>query len=303
MASPPASPFAREEIIVPSAAVRRRIELSAADRFGICSNVQFSFLAEWLWRQIGQVIDVAPVSPFKTRVLTWRVFQILCDAAFVREHSPLATYLRDADVIMRYDLAVRVAGLFDQSLTSRPDWLASWIDRKPVAFANVPRARQQDERWQAALWRRIAKEVGTSREHPSVAFFDAIVAMGPDAPGRAALPQVAHVFCLPTMPPLYLSILQGLSRWIDLHLYVLNPSREYWFEIVDPRRLTYLKVADGVAHHEVGNRLLASWGKQTRAHIDLLFDKTSDAVIDDAFAEAGTGTLLANVQDAILDLN
>ena len=302
MASPPASPFTREEIIIPSAAVRRRIELSAADRFGICSNVQFSFLAEWLWRQIGQVIVVAPVSPFKTPVLTWRVFQILGDAKFVREHPPLATYLRDADAIMRYDLAVRVAGLFEQYLTYRPDWLASWTDRKPTAFAKAPAAQQQDERWQAALWRRIAAEIGTGRQHPSVAFFEAIAAMGADAPRLAALPAVAHVFCLPTMPPLYLSILQGLSRWIDLHLYVLNPCREYWFEIVDPRRLGYLKVTDVVGHHEVGNRLLASWGKQTRAHIDLLFEKTSDAVIDENFAAAGTATLLASVQDAILDL-
>ncbi|HSQ80208.1 MAG TPA: exodeoxyribonuclease V subunit gamma [Casimicrobiaceae bacterium] len=53
MATPPASPFVGEEIIVPSAAMRRRVELAAADRFGICSNVRFSFLAQWLWRQIG----------------------------------------------------------------------------------------------------------------------------------------------------------------------------------------------------------------------------------------------------------
>jgi exodeoxyribonuclease V gamma subunit len=309
MASPPASPFVREEIIVPSAAVRRRIELSAADRFGICANVQFSFLAEWLWRQIGQVIDVAPVSPFKTPVLTWRVFQILGDAKFVRDHPPLATYLRDADAIMRHDLAVRVAGLFEQYLTYRPDWLAAWLDHKLAPFAKPApdeQALQQDERWQAALWRRIAAEIGTGRQHPSVAFFEAVAAMGAEAPGRAALPPVAHVFCLPTMPPLYLSILQGLGRWIELHLYVLNPSREDWFEIVDPRRLSYLQVTEGIAHHEVGNRLLASWGKQTRAHIDLLFDKASDAVIDDAFVPAtpaaGAGTLLAGVQDAILDL-
>ena len=308
MAAPPPSPFVREEIIIPSAAMRRRIELSAADRFGICANVQFSFLAEWLWRQIGQVVDVAAVSPFKASVLTWRVFRILGDAAFVRDHPPLATYLRDADAIMRYDLAARVATLFEQYLTYRPDWLTAWLDRKLIAFGNegATPSQQQDEAWQAALWRRIATEIGTSRQHPSVAFFDAIAAMGPEAPGRAALPGVAHIFCLPAMPPLYLSILQGLGRWIDLHLYVLNPSREYWFEIVDPRRLSYLKATATVEHHEVGNRLLASWGKQTRAHVDLLFDKTSDAVIDDAFAAAsvagGRVTLLGSVQDAVLDL-
>ncbi|MDE2358005.1 MAG: exodeoxyribonuclease V subunit gamma, partial [Betaproteobacteria bacterium] len=41
MDAPPASPFVSEEIIVPSAATRRRVELAVADRFGICSNIRF----------------------------------------------------------------------------------------------------------------------------------------------------------------------------------------------------------------------------------------------------------------------
>src|SRR5436309_5201079 len=86
MAAPPESPFVREEIIVPSAAIRRRIELAAADRFGICANVRFSFLAQWLWRQIGHVVPVGEVSPFTTPVLTWRVFRIFNEPAFVAEH-------------------------------------------------------------------------------------------------------------------------------------------------------------------------------------------------------------------------
>ncbi|MGA7817343.1 exodeoxyribonuclease V subunit gamma, partial [Caballeronia sp.] len=42
-------PFERQAIIVPSAAVRRRLELDMATRFGICANMEFSYLAQWLW--------------------------------------------------------------------------------------------------------------------------------------------------------------------------------------------------------------------------------------------------------------
>src|ERR1700686_2129261 len=83
MPTPRQSPFEREEIIVPSAAVRRRVELAAADRFGICSNVGFSYLAQWLWRQIGHVIPVSETSPFTSSVLTWRVLGIFSEKAFV----------------------------------------------------------------------------------------------------------------------------------------------------------------------------------------------------------------------------
>ena len=127
--------------------------------------------------------------------------------------------------------------------------------------------------------------------------------MGADAPARAGLPAAAHVFCLPTTPPLYLDILRRLAQWIDLRLYVLNPCREYWFEAVDARRLSYLAAKCRADHHEVGNRLLAAWGQQTQAHIDLLLQDDSAAVVDDAdFAPSEGDTLLAQLQNAILDM-
>jgi len=303
MATPPASPFVHEEIIVPSAAVRRRIELAAADRFGICANVRFSFLGEWLWRQIGHVIAVADTSPFTTPVLTWRVLGILGEPAFVAAHPPLAGYLHRADEVMRFDLAARTAALLEQYLTYRPDWLAAWLAGKPAGIKDPDAARAADERWQAALWRRIAADLGTGSRHPSVAFFEAMQGMGPDAPARAGLPGTAHVFCLPTTPPLYLDILHRLAQWIDLRLYVPNPCREYWLEVVDPRRLSYLAAKDRADHHEVGNRLLAAWGRQTQAHIDLLLQDDRAAIVDDAdFAPSEGDTLLARIQNAILDL-
>ena len=303
MATPPPSPFAGEEIIVPSAAMRRRVELAAADRFGICSNVRFSFLAQWLWRQIGHVVAVSEMSPFTASVLTWRVLATFQEKAFVAEHPPLAGYLRHADEVMRYELAANAATLLEHYLTYRPSWLAAWLEGKPAGIKGIDAARKQDERWQAALWRRIARDLGTDSRHPSVVFFDAMNRMGPDAPARAGLPASAHVFCLPTTPPLYLDILNRLAQWIDLRLYVLNPCREYWFEIVDARRLSYLAAKDRADHHEIGNRLLAAWGKQTQAHIDLLLQNDSAAVVDDAdFVPAESRTLLARVQNAILDL-
>jgi len=65
-------PFAREAVIVPSAAVRRRLELDMAERFGICANVDFCYLAQWLWAQIGRVLPVPAHSPFAPDRLAWR---------------------------------------------------------------------------------------------------------------------------------------------------------------------------------------------------------------------------------------
>jgi exodeoxyribonuclease V gamma subunit len=302
MGEPPESPFECEEIIVPSAALRRRVELAAADRFGICSNVRFSYLAQWLWQQIGHVVPVSESSPFTSSVLTWRVLEIFSDNAFVSEHPPLAHYLGRADDVMRYELAARTAGLLEQYLTYRTDWLAAWLDGKPAAIRNLDAARQDDERWQGALWRRIALDLGTDSRHPSVVFFEAMKQMGPDAPARAGLPATAHIFCLPTTPPLYLDILRRLAQWIDLRLYVLNPCREYWFEAVAPRRFAHLAAKNRTDHQEVGNRLLTAWGQQAQEHIALLLEDDATQVEDADFAPSGGETLLAKIQDAILDM-
>lgn len=296
-----ASPLAAQQVIVPSAAVKRRIELACAERWGICANIDFAYLAQWLWQRIGQCVDVAAETPFSPSILSWRVFEHFGDAGFVNEHARPARYLKTADPVMRLELAQRTAQLLEHYVTYRPEWLSAWSDGRRAGIGGADAA--DDEAWQAALWRRISTELGTRRQHPAAAFFEKIEHYGSEALLRAGLPPHASIFCLNTLPPLYLDILQQLSRWIDLRIFVLNPCREYWFEIVDSRRLGYLAAHGAEAGHEVGNVLLAAWGKQTQAHIDLLLaDETESVEEDSVFLPAGGGHLLAALQNAILDL-
>lgn len=301
----PSSVFVAEQVIVPSSAVRRHLTLSIADRFGICANVEFAYLAAWLWRQIGKVVPkVAESSPFASPVLTWRIFQIFGDSAFVDNFPRLASYLKQADPVARFDFSTRVAALLEQYMTYRPSWLADWSSNRLARIDNASAANLDDQAWQAALWRSITAQLGTEREHPAARFLRTVAAMEAAESHAIALPEMAHVFCLPTMPPLYIDILCQLGRWMDLRLYVLNPCREYWFEIVDGQRLSYLAVKGNTAYHESGNRLLAGLGKQTQAYIDLLLENAREAVVDDAgFQEHPSDTTLARVQNAILNLS
>src|SRR5574338_382550 len=286
-------PFDAHAVIVPSTAIRRRVELAEADRAGVSANLDFGYLAQWLWRQVGRVVRVAESSPFAPPVLAWRILELLGDPAIAAQPR-LAAYLAGADPMMRFDLAQAVARVFDHYLTYRADWLADWL-------AGRTRNLGEDEAWQAALWRRIAADLGAGRRHPMAAFFEALEARGEAAiPG---LPRSAHLFCLPTLPPLYLEVLRRLARWMDLHLYVVNPCREYWFEIVDRKRLSWLAARQQDLYQEVGNGLLAAWGRQAQAQLSLLFD--DEGLIQDRdteFFPAAGRTLLARLQNAILDL-
>ncbi len=303
VADGPESPFAAEQIIVPSVALRRDLTLSIATRHGVCANVEFAFLAQWLWRQIGKVVPgIDSESPFAAPVLAWRIFQILSDSRFSGGFPRLGNYLNAIDPVARLDFATRVASLFEQYMTYRPEWLADWAAGKTVPVRSEAGFVVEDQAWQAALWRMITAQLGTEREHPASRFLKTVETTG-GATDRFGLPEAAHIFCLPAMPPLYIDILQQLGRWVDLRLYVLNPCREFWFDIVDRRRMRYMNVRGEVDYHETGNPLLADWGRQTKAHIELVLERSGDAPVDDGgFAEQVSDTLLGRLQDTILNL-
>ncbi len=298
------SVFTADQLIVPSAAVRRSLTLAIADHAGICANVQFGFLASWLWQQIGRLVPtVAEESPFTPVALAWRVFTVFGDPEFVAAHPRLASYLTGADDVMRYELARRVAGLLEQYVTYRADWLETWLKVQLAELDTQDEAVLADERWQAALWRRITGELGLGTLHPAVAFGQALQTVSPDAAAKAGLPASAHIFALPTMPPLHIQLLRQIGRSVDLHLYVLNPCREYWFEVIDRRRLSHLAARGRAESHEEGNRLLAAWGRQTQSHVDVLVESCGEGSDDDScFEPHPAGTLLARLQNAILDL-
>jgi len=300
--------FASDQVVIPSAAVQRDLTLALADRHGVCANIEFVYLARWLWQQVARVVDgVAAESPFDPAALAWRVYSAFGDSDFVGAHPRLSSYLDMAgtDDVMRYELAVKVASLLEQYVTYRTDWLARWQGAAPHGrpLAAGEREQEQDERWQAALWQRIAAQLSLESEHPIAELVRALERGGAKLACERGLPAIVHVFGLSAMPPLHMQALQALGRWIDVHLYVLNPCREYWFEVVDPKRLSCLAARGRGQAHETGNRLLAAWGMQAQSHIGLLIDTLSDAAQDDAaFQPNPHATLLARLQNAILEL-
>jgi exodeoxyribonuclease V gamma subunit len=310
-------PFASQTVIVPSAAVRRRLELDMAARFGICANVDLCYLAQWLWAQIGRVLSVPEHSPFAPDRLVWRCFRLLRDSV-PGESGRLRAYLDAADDSMRYELARRIATVFDHYLTYRPEWLTHWQAGGSIlagpGVADGPRLpdaseiQREDERWQAALWRMLLADLPSSdgdATPPAYRFLAESPRLDLDAVMRAEWPPRVSVFALPTMPPLHIALLRELSRWIDVRIYATNPCREFWFDIVSEARVEQLELAGKLDFQEVGNPLLAEWGRQTQAQLHMLHELTESAASREAshFEENPSPTWLARVQNGILNLS
>ena len=320
-------------VVVPGSAMRHALTLHIADELGICANVRMPLLAPFLWEQVGRVVPGAAgptptgPSPFDPSLLTWRILQALADASAWEAHPRLAAHLRSADERGRYTLATQLAALYDDYLAYRPDWLDAWAQgldaparpaARPAERGGVPGNMQaQDAAWQAALWRRLLAqaEEATSAGPASPAgpaglkvvdtFCREVSTASPEARSAWGLPPAVHVFAPVALAPRALQLLWALSEAAPVHVYVLNPCRAHWFDLVDPRRLAELEARGQADHHEVGHPLLARWGRQAQATLGLLHELAGGEGVagDEAFEEAGGQTLLARLQDSILDLS
>ena len=300
----PMHPLTPQHIIVPSTAVARYLQLAIARNKGVCANIKFAFLGGWLWQLAGKVEASVPErSPLAAEILVWHLLRLLEEHQW-NSYPRLASFLAGADELMRLDLARTLARVFDHYATYRPDWLTTWSAGGYIPDFHGRPSAEADEDWQRALWRRLTEELDLGGIHPLEVFIEKTIAAGRPTAAEAHLPESAAVFAVPSLPSLYLRTLCRLSELMDITLYLMNPCREYWFEIVPPARLAYLQNRKRDGHREIGHSLLADWGRATQAAIDLVYEEAVTTRTSEAseFHVPEGDTLLRCLQRSLLDL-
>ncbi|NBC46449.1 MAG: exodeoxyribonuclease V subunit gamma [Gammaproteobacteria bacterium] len=324
---------------------------------GIAAAIDLMLPGRFLWKAYRAVLGALPdSSAYDKAPLGWRLFRLLGELDALAGTSdeqaqlaPLRGFLdADGDARRRHQLAARLADLFDQYQVYRADWLSAWergediLIRPNGARVEVPAA----QRWQPLLWRRLrqdlAQALAQGLAQPTAASTEAPAptpelsraaihaqfleqARGLDPAHRPrGLPRRVIVFGLSSLPRQSIEVLEAVARVSQVMLFVHNPSRHYWGDIVEGRELfrrTYRriqardKVPDGLdesALHLHGHPLLAAWGKQGRDYIRLLdehdersqyeahFERNGLAI--DLFESPGEASLLQQIQDDILEL-
>ena len=116
-------------------------------------------------------------------------------------------------------------------------------------------------------------------------------------------PRRASVFAVPALSPSYLELLCDAARGMEIHLFLLNPCREYWGDIHSRREIDYRTAGADPddRHFSEGNELLAAWGRAGRDMFDALVEIPSAEWEEHFVAPDGAGWLAA-VQRDILDL-
>ena len=103
-----------------------------------------------------------------------------------------------------------------------------------------------------------------------------------------------------------MQVFEALSEHTDVFIFWCNPSHHYWGDLIDQQQLSRLKLRESHTKHpitgyfDVGNPLLASWGKPGRDYLDMLI--ASSAQHDEQFHDTAPDTLLEWIQNEIYQL-
>ena len=288
--TPLASPFSPEIVVVQSRGIARWLSLRLADHCGVCANFDFAFPNAFAWTLYRRVLGGVPeTSAFDPAILVWRILRLLPGLEANPAFSAVRDYVGD-DPLRRYELAARVAALFDQYLLYRPDWMPRW-------------EAGRETHWQAILWRELAQNDAPHRAHLHAKLLEQLTPGRGDAEALGKLPERVSMFGAPALPPSLLAMFEALGHHADVHLFLQNPCREYWGDIRTAGDIARqaLDHPQGAALLDIGNGLLASLGKQGRDFFDLLAEIESAREIE-SFIDPGERTLLTAIQSDILNL-
>lgn len=282
----PLSPLEEEQVVVQNIGMGRWLSLKTAEFNGIAANIRYLFPAEMTWELLRAVLgddEVPQKDPCAPATLRWRLLDV-----FLREPQawPELSYYLETGPEACWQLAGQFSKVFDQYLFFRPDWIREWES-----------GGAQADDWQARLWQRIAGEHHLPHwVRLQERFVNALPLIDKDK-----LPERITFFSVPVLSPGYVQLLGEVAKHVDIHIYLMNPCKEYWGDIESAKRKH--KQQPGVQEYiSIGNPLLASWGRQGRDFLDMLVEAQAD--IDDLslFVEPDESTLLGRVQADILYL-
>lgn len=321
---PLCDPLQPEVIIVQSTGMAQWMQMELAQQFGIAANIKFPLLASFIWQMFTRIFpDIPEQSAFSKPAMTWKLMIILQQIRAQPEFEVITHYLKnDSDKNKCFQFAARVADLYDQYLVYRPDWLDNWHQGWMVEGLG------EAQRWQAPLWRELihyTEQAGQSLWHRANLYQRFIHTLEKSKTRPSGLPNRIFICGISALPPTYLQALQALGNHIDIHLLFTNPCRYYWGDIRDYAFLTQLmnstrkhyqhhperalfrtpEVANSLfneqGEQQVGNPLLASWGKLGRDNMYLLAQLDCVQEID-AFVDLPNDSLLSLLQRDILEL-
>lgn len=274
--------------MVQSLGMRRWLSLQLAEQRGICMQCRFPLPRTFLDETLRALVpEMASPDAFAPELMTWKIHRALPGLLPRPEFAAVRAYAADGDPLKLYQLAERVAGLFDQYLVYRPAMLLEW--------ERGDSSEEGDAAWQATLWR----ELNAARQ----LHFGAVLERLREGrlPAEARWPERVSIFGIASLPPAQMEVFLALAAHCPVHLFLLAPSREYHGDDLTPRQ----RARRGMAPTAEGNPLLTSLGKLHAQFVNVILEADEQAGFrivnaSEPFVEPTGTSLLHGLQREVL---
>ena len=267
--------FAQELFLIQSQGMERLVIQTLSDQLGTFCNYQFQLPLDFLRYLAGKLQISVEEDNFSRELVAWRLDGLLRNLDG-EQWKDVANYLSGQESSRkRFQLAWRLANIFDEYQVMRPDMLAGWESGK--LQTSLP-----SEIWQRELWLRLlAQPEGAS--HRGELFRQVIETLRVPEEGDTTsesapdLPMRISIFGINTFAPLYLRFLSALSVHMDVHLFLLSPSRNYLGTIERKKHVRLKGHKEGAVkdHH---HPLLESMGILGRDFQEMLLSEVESAM-------------------------
>ncbi len=291
---PMPSPISAETIVVQSRGMERWVSMQLAMHNGICANCFFPFPNLFFQETFKKFIpDMPDESVFDPVTMTFRIMKILPTCSNLPGFVSLKRYLVDDVKGMKlFQISQQIADLFDQYLVFRPEMIFRWEKGK-------------EDHWQGQLWREISS--GKEKYHRARLRQTLLEKIKRPSHEIENIPSRVSIFGISYLPPFHLEMFIEISRLSQVNLFLMNPCREYWADIVSPRQIKeiqkkYIK-SNGITEElylKEGNRLLASMGALGRNFFSMI--SGIDCQMFEQFKDHDEHNILSEIQSDILNL-
>ena len=309
------SVFDSDQILVQSPGMSQWLKIQIAEKLGIAANIDFPLPSSFIWQLYQQYIQNLPEqSAFTKPNMTWKLMSILPTMLQQSEFVSIEQYLKDSQPLKLYQLAGKIADVYDQYLVYRPEWIIHWEAGHNDLPDTSDLSITESHPWQPVLWRALvtnSQNLGESPFHRANLHQNLLEALHSSVNQQTEVEseKPLMVFGISAMPMQQLEVLSALAETRDVLIFWFNPSQHYWGDIVDKKTQAKarLKAVDsnvinntalaGVEFLDIGNPLLASWGKLGRDYQDMLLG--FDMQQQDYFVDIQPECLLQHIQSDV----
>lgn len=256
-------PLESVHVVVPNWNLQRHLQFELARRLGVAANLEFDRLRRFLSGCLpdhlpnergGDDDETAPFRVLNGEMLHSGIFELLGRPEILEGAAlaPVREYLGDGPareqeagrdeerVVRRFQLAERLASLFEDYAYARPEMVEEWKEGPVMGRPEMdaPKRYRAVEQWQRRLWLALFDEQrglfgDTVRDQRFALLPEAFQSIPPEA---MDLPDEVHIFGLSYVAYVYRPILSLLAEHCDVYVYALNPCREFWEDLRTGRR-------------------------------------------------------------------